>query len=141
MHPASKRDTLTLALQGTSGVKRWFGGGLRPHLEASKIAMRTPPSRMEQHERELNDGEIAELSCTDKARRLTAQIAVVISNEVVSCSDEFGYIYRYDIDEPVEGAMHRVHAALVLWSRDGEMFEIAIVSKFQLPGRSRRPPD
>ena len=103
--------------------------------------MRTPPSRLEQHEQVLSSMEIAELSCTQIARKIASGIAIIVTNEVVSRSDEFGYIYRYDIAEPVEdasGEIHRVEAGLVLWSEDCETFKIRAYSKFKLQETLRR---
>jgi len=74
--------------------------------------------------------EIADLQCLDDAQgngSLRPHEADVAS-ERVSRSDEFGYVFRYDVvttENDDRGNEFRIHAILVIWSDDCKMLKLA----------------
>jgi hypothetical protein len=99
--------------------------------------MRSPPTKIDERERVLDRNEVATLRCTGTARQIVSDHdGIVMDSERVSHSDEFGYVYRYDIVQLLDdgrGATHKCHTLLLLWTRDCEMFELASHSMYRLP--------
>lgn len=90
--------------------------------------MRSPLPQIDQDEQILSREEISGLPCTDRVRNtLGSYSGLVTDSETVSRSDEFGYIYRYDIVYPADGEKGEVdlRSKLVLWTKDCETFELA----------------
>ncbi len=59
-----------------------------------------------------------------------------MDSETVSRSDEFGYIYRYDLVQSVadeRGEIHDVRSILVIWTKDCETIRLVTYPAFQLP--------
>ena len=60
--------------------------------------MRSPPTKIDECERSLGSDEVEALRCTGTARRIVSdRDGIVMDSERVSHSDEYGYVYRYDI--------------------------------------------
>jgi hypothetical protein len=91
---------------------------------------------MDRLERSLTSDQIAKSPCTDLARGVASKLpGTLMDSETASLSDEFGHVYRYDMATPIEvrGVSHRVHATLVVWSKDCEAVMIATYPTFELP--------
>jgi hypothetical protein len=95
---------------------------------------------MSDDERRLDPDAMAQLRCTETSRRMALnRPGVVAESEAVSQSEEFGYVYRYDIVHVLQegGESHTCRSVLVQWSKDCETFYIATYSAYQLPVRRR----
>jgi hypothetical protein len=103
--------------------------------------MRSPPTEMDERERLLDSDEVAALRCTETARRIASDYdGIVMDSERVSHSDEYGYVYRYDIVTLLSddrGGTHKCHALILLSTRDREMLELAWHSMYRLPDLKR----
>jgi hypothetical protein len=96
-----------------------------------------PPEEMNQNERELDQSEIAALSCTPEIRRMTSDRAGIIMNsERVSYSDKFGYIYRYD-GKTFAGAHFVNRFIVVYWTTDCTTAKMVYYPLFELPDKHR----
>lgn len=106
-------------------------------VESKEIVMRSPPVKIDEHERILDSNEIAALRCAHIARRIVSdRDGIVMSSERVSHSEEFGYVFRYDIVRSLDddrGRTHRSHSVFLLWTEDCETFLIASHAMYQLP--------
>ena len=105
--------------------------------EAMELAMRSPPSKMDQHEQVLNSDEVSKAAWTDRARSIVAdRPGIVMSSEEVTRSDQFGYIYRYQVvrvlDDDVDQT--KIRSVFVLWTTDCETFRFASYPMYRLPG-------
>ena len=91
--------------------------------------MRAPPALMDSSEQQLQRSEIDDLRCLDDARkRIVAAHEADVASERVSRSDEFGYVFRYDVvttENDDRGNEFRIHAILVIWSDDCKMLKLA----------------
>jgi hypothetical protein len=59
-----------------------------------------------------------------------------MESEKITHSDEFGYIYRYQIAQPIadaHGGGRPVRSILVVWSTDCKEYRIASYPTFKLP--------
>jgi hypothetical protein len=106
-------------------------------VEAKEITMRSPPLKMDEHERVLNSDEVTALRCTHDARRIVSdRDGIVMDSERVSHSDRFGYVYRYDLVQLLDderGATYKSHTVFLVWTQDCETFELATHPMYQLP--------
>jgi hypothetical protein len=104
--------------------------------------MWSPPTKLDERERVLHSDEVAALPCTGMARRIAADYdGIVMDSERVSHSDEFGYVYRYNVVHFLDddrGGTHECHTLILLWTRDCEMFELASHSMYRLPDSLRK---
>ena len=101
-----------------------------------------PRPEMDPQERVLNSEQIARLHCTDQIRRsFSNKPGIVMDSEKVSQSDQFGYVYRYDLSEVLRdesGTDYTIRTVLVVWTTDCEMWEFATYPMFELPGSQAR---
>lgn len=98
--------------------------------------MHSPPVEIEPSEKVLKGDEIAMAACTAEARNTVAsRPGIVMNSEIVSHSDEFGYIYRYDVVGSIEsrGETINIHNVMIVWSKDCESIQFASHSMFKLP--------
>ena len=99
--------------------------------------MQSPPTKVGEQERVLNSDEVAALRCTCTARRIVSdRDGIDMDSESVSYSDEFGYVYRYDIVRSLDdgrGGIHKSHTVLLMWTQDCETFHLASHPTYQLP--------
>lgn len=101
--------------------------------------MRFPDSEIGSTERTLGVEEIEEIACTKSARQIakkfyTEDTAMDLDSEIVTTSEEFGAIYRYQIKWAVndEALAKKVMAILVIWFEDFESGSIAVHPMFEL---------
>lgn len=98
--------------------------------------MDSPSPLKQPDERVQSDDIIAGLPSTDRARQIMkAYAGAVAESETVTQSDAFGYIYRYDIlhfSEDPDGNYGEIRSKLILWTQDGETFQLATHSLFEL---------
>jgi len=106
-------------------------------VESREVAMRSPPPKMDAHERVLDSNEVAARRCTYEARRIVSdRDGIVIDSETVSHSDKFGYVYRYDMVRLLDdgrGGIYKSHTVFLVWTQDCETFELATHPMYQLP--------
>jgi len=99
--------------------------------------MRAPAALMDSSEQQLHRSEIADLQGLDDARkRIVAAHEADVASERVSRSDEFGYVFRYDVvttENDDRGNEFRIHAILVIWSDDCKMLKLASYPTYRLP--------
>ena len=91
---------------------------------------------MSDDERPLDADTVAQLPCTEMIRSTTLKWpGVVPESEAVSQSEDFGYVYRYDIAQVTRegGEDYTYRAVFVCWSRDCESFYIAHYPTYRLP--------
>lgn len=103
--------------------------------------MRFPDSEIGSTERTLGVDEIDELACTKTARRIakkfyTDDTVMDLASEIVTTSDEFGAIYRYQIkwEANDDELAKKVMAVLVIWFEDYDSGCIAVHPLFELKG-------
>jgi hypothetical protein len=87
-------------------------------------------------ERRLEADDVAQLPCTEMIRSTALNWPGIIpESEVVSQSEDFGYVYRYDLAELVreDGEEHTYRAVFVCWSKDCEGYYIAHYPTYRLP--------
>jgi hypothetical protein len=105
------------------------------HLPKARI-MTSPPISADQYERVLSSSEITGLPCNEAARSVAATYPnVVWSSERVSQSNQFGYVYRYDMVNQIDG--EDVRSMLLLWTKNNKTFRLATYSLADLPGELR----
>ncbi len=97
---------------------------------SGREAMSSPPPTMSKTEYLLLPEELSQLNCLTAERRRIAQgyEGVALSSERASRSEEFGYIFRYDLvsewSDPEGRKISRI-SILVIWSHDCKQMLIA----------------
>jgi hypothetical protein len=92
---------------------------------AKEVAMRSPSVTAQQGEKLLGSNEVSELSCTDAIRRSVSKTpGIIMDSERVTHSDEFGYIYRYDVSQVLDDekfGSYTYRMTYVMWTFDCEL--------------------
>lgn len=107
-------------------------------VQSEELSMRFPPVTMDQSERALDKAEVATLPCTDQIRRNASNHSGInLDSERVSYSDEFGYIYRYDVATlvPESDGKYVDQSKWIVWTADCRTWRLLEYSMFELQGQ------
>lgn len=106
------------------------------------MRVRTPTSAVEPHERVLSAAEVATLACTISVREIASdRDGIILSSEVVTETEELGFIYRYDVSATAhdgDGSTLKVNMKFVIWSRDCKSFAIASYPTFRFSSAAQK---
>jgi hypothetical protein len=99
--------------------------------------MLAPPAQMDSSQQQLRRSEISISQHLNDARKeIVSSRGADPASERVSRSDEFGYVFRYDVvttENDDRGNTFRIHMILVIWSDDGKMLKLATSPTYKLP--------